>query len=307
MNKIEWSKFLPYKVEDNWIEAVKSDFATKLQAENLNGIADCFGNLRLYLDCSYKLDLQDRIYFAKIFYSMSCSQVLQIDLSKQFGDFCVVLIRDEKEMPTEALELDWRPLYDTIYRAMYPKHGRTYHSVANSISALTKLISHASRFFKHNSTHEILQEILPKLNIHDVNNWTHYLALLTIFLPVNQPPLPAKDVNYNGFYWVPTLFNLWGRVVNSSTLDMLFLDLFSRLAKSQISNPNSIGWSHSHISMIYALGTRMLNLPVGSGSSGLESLPLPQNRSKGLSEFGVMDYSVSLASYFMTVWFGINI
>lgn len=299
--EINWCQHLPYELEDNWIEAVKSDFATKLQADNLNGIADSFGNLRLYLDCRYKLELQDRIWFAKIFYSMSSSKVMKIDMSKQFSDFCVVLIRDEDEMPTNALDLDWRPLYDTIYEAMYPKHGRIYQSVANSISALTKLISHASRFFKGEATREILGEILPKLNVHDLTNWTHDLALLTIFLPTVQPPTPVEKVEYNGFYWVPTLFNLWGRVVNSSTLDMLFLDLFSRLAKSQISNPACIGWSKSHIFTVYALGTRMLNLPVGSGSSGLESLPLPQNRSRGLSEFGVMDYSVSLASYFITV------
>lgn len=106
------------------------------------------------------------------------------------------------------------------------------------------------------------------------------------------------NVDHNGYFWVPTLFNLWSRVANSSNQDMLFLDIFGRLAKEQVCDPFSIGWGEREISYIFARGARMLGLPVGSGASGLETASLSK---KGLSDFGVMDLNTHIPSYFQTV------
>ncbi len=162
------------------------------------------------------------------------------------------------------------------------------------------------RFFDSGSVKDILETILPTLNLFDLPTFTNQLALLVTFLPAHSIPPAVVELRGAQIYWIPMMFDLWSRVVNCPNVDMLFLDIFSKLAKNHHHQPQSLGWSDKQISIIYAIGARSLGLPVGSGTSGLETAPLPTNRHKGLSEFGVMDYPVSIHNAFVTVFGEMN-
>ncbi|KAJ3337551.1 hypothetical protein HDU91_001432, partial [Kappamyces sp. JEL0680] len=85
---------------------------------------------------------------------------------------------------------------------------------------------------------------------------------------------------------------------NASALDMVFLDLVSRLVKGQHGIRSDL-LDAKMMDVVFMKASRGLGLPVGSGASGLESAPLPNGR-KGLSEYGVMDFPVGLSSSFHT-------
>jgi hypothetical protein len=145
----------------------------------------------------------------------------------------------------------------------------------------------------------MLEEILPLLNLHDSAGFCSHLGLLTLLLPVNALPLELNGQKQaESFYWVPILMHLWSCVGNSSTLDMLFLDVFGRLAMFHGSFPERILWNSQDMAFIYSRGARMLGLAVGSGTSGIEAKNLSK---KGLSDAGIMDLGMSLGSYFHTV------
>jgi proteasome activator subunit 4 len=155
------------------------------------------------------------------------------------------------------------------------------------------------RFFKSDATREILSAILPLINLHDSTNFCTYIGLLTILLPVDRLPLQSNSQEEaSNFYWVPILIYFWSCCGNSSTLDMLFLDIFGRLAKYHGSYPEKIGWSSLDMAFIFSRGTRLLGLSVGSGTSGIDAKHLAK---KGLSDSGIMDLGMPLGSYFYTV------
>lgn len=141
--------------------------------------------------------------------------------------------------------------------------------------------------------------LLPLLNLHDSASFCSHLGLLTLLLPVNTLPLEIDgQKEASSFYWVPILMHLWSCVGNSSTLDMLFLDVFGRLAMIHGSFPERIGWNSQDLAFIFSRGARMLGLAVGSGTSGIEAKQLSK---KGLSDNGIMDLGMPLGSYFHTV------
>lgn len=85
--------------------------------------------------------------------------------------------------------------------------------------------------------------------------------------------------------WLHTWFTLWLQTANASALDMVFLDLVSRLVKGQHGIRSDL-LDAKMMDVVFMKASRGLGLPVGSGASGLESAPLPNGR-KGLSEYGV--------------------
>ena len=178
--------------------------------------------------------------------------------------------RHKKRLDPEDLELEWRPLYNMIEKALYPKNRqRAMVSESKFMAAVLRLVGHAQRFFPPNATEEILQEILPKFTTHSIPEAIRAQGYLVLFLPVDYLPQHTKHAQD----YLPTIFSLWSIYTNSSIYDSQFTYFVSCIAENYLDHgDNEIGlFTKQQVKSIFTTGLRMLNLPVGSRSDGSSS------------------------------------
>jgi hypothetical protein len=145
---------------------------------------------------------------------------------------------------------------------------------------------------------EILEAFLPKVNVNHLTNTTLQLSYLALYLPTELVPSKPSTLNPTEdlppFYWVPALYQLWLLFVNAPTIDSIFLDLFARLSKDQVATPLNVNFSQEQMKWMFSVGLKSMDLPVGSGSTGLQSAPIRgmgQSSTGGPSNSGGSDLS----------------
>jgi hypothetical protein len=143
----DWNSQLPYPVKNNWLSSIKEDLACIVQSSNSIGITEVTSNLKLYLELKLEINSHDLAWFAKIFYSIITES--NSTTSSSFCDLFIQLAQDEEDLPSHCLQLEWKPLYNTIFKYMYPQHGRSFPSNASTLSSLIKLAKSANRFGNH--------------------------------------------------------------------------------------------------------------------------------------------------------------
>lgn len=139
----EWNSQLPYPLETNWLQSIKQDLAIIVQANHSVGITEVTGNLKLYLELKLEISESDLAWFAEIFYTIVTESTSTTSFS--FCDLFIQLTQDEEELPSDQLQLDWKPIYKLLYSYMYPQHGRSWPSNAGSLSSIVKLARQATR------------------------------------------------------------------------------------------------------------------------------------------------------------------
>jgi hypothetical protein len=139
----EWNSQLPYSLEANWLESIKLDLARIVQANHSIGITEVTGNLKLYLELKLEISEKDISWFSKVFYTIVTES--SSTTSSSFCDLFIQLTQDEDDLPSDMLQLDWKPLYKVIYSYMYPQHGRSWPSNSGSLSSIVKLARQATR------------------------------------------------------------------------------------------------------------------------------------------------------------------
>jgi proteasome activator subunit 4 len=184
------------------------------------------------------------------------------------------LTKNHDLVPDDCIELEWKPLYLLLIDMIIPRKKNKI-TQAKDLENYLKLSRNASRFFKKDSCYEIIETIVPLLNIYEFDYWVINCGLLAAFLPTNKVPSPLKSDKkvLNGVYWTRPLFAIWSMGRNSSVVDSLFLDLFSRLIRDQTTrgiNTNDI--TIEDIKKIFKIGTDSFCLPIGSGLKGSISL-----------------------------------
>lgn len=173
------------------------------------------------------------------------------------------LVRNKEKMPTDGLIVEWRPLYRLLDTVLFPK-GRDmiYSSVYSMLSPIVKLFVACRRFFRPTSAMEILEECLPKINVHNLLEMTARSFLLTGFLQTSSVPTKPEGHTGKPFFWVPLMFSLWDMVIGEPPFDSLFIELFGRLAKDQITTPANLEFNHAQIRKLYAVGIKNMSLPI---------------------------------------------
>ncbi len=162
-------------------------------------------------------------------------------------------------------------MFESIEPIFSPKSKRLNRGPgsAKHLLSLLKLAQVARRYFPIESSKDILELCLPNMNINHLSQTITSLSLMVLFLPTAQ--LKTEAVNTQVFSWVPVCFRLWSLLVNVPVIDALFLDLLSRLAEDQVAHPHISNLNQELVKWIATVGLRTLDLPVGSGSSGLEN------------------------------------
>ena len=124
-------------------------------------------------------------------------------------------------------------------------------------SSLFRLTVIAKEYFDPLETIRILEEFLPRINL---NNLRESAGTRLVFLVLF---LPTKGSESNK--WIQIILQIWKFVVQDSTVDQLFLGLFSGLAQDQIdSNPRDIGITKELVSWIITRGQASMGLPINS-------------------------------------------
>ena len=140
----DWNSQLPYSLEENWLLSIKQDLACTLQSSNYIGITEVTSNLKLYLELKLEINSNDLAWFADIFYNIVTES--NSNTSTSFCDLFVQITQDEDDLPSDSLELDWKPLYNIIFKYLFPPHGRSYPSSASHLASIIKLTRSANRF-----------------------------------------------------------------------------------------------------------------------------------------------------------------
>ncbi|KAJ3050497.1 hypothetical protein HK097_008547 [Rhizophlyctis rosea] len=271
---VDWNTALPYDTAAagaRWIEDISQGLAVATAAGDFApGCIYWSRQLNSYLDLKYTLTTEQRVRLAKILYELIVTPGMDISLVGSFASLCTQLIKKEKLIPTDQLILQWRPLYDIIQRNLYPRQKeKVYPGAGRHAPSVMKLVMYANRFFPPEATAEILEELLPDINIHDLQHTQNVQSLLVFFLPVSKPPPTLTNIpNAPPFYWVPTMFSLWSMVANLSSYDGLYIELLANLAEKQVATPETVGWTDAQIRHVFSVGLRSFDLPVGGTGDG---------------------------------------
>eukprot|EP00842_Homolaphlyctis_polyrhiza_P006684 jgi/Hompol1/7016/HPOL_005157-RA len=280
-----WTTLLPYSAvaqtqADEWLSEIKHELAHCVRAGNLGaGATWAVRSLQEYLSLRLPLSLGDRCWITRLLFKLATLNDLDPSRIEIYAAAAALLIKF----------LDWKPFNDLLHSMfLHKKSASTQPSDSRVQNTVIKLGSLANRYFSTDSTAQILDIYLPLIDVNDLRSIVTYLSLLTLLLPVHAPPAPpvsplpatamATDAPWQAsFYWVPTMFSIWTMIANVPSFDTLFMDLFARLSSEQIATPDNTPWTDLQIRIIFAIGMKNLELPVGSGASGLERMPIRRN------------------------------
>lgn len=140
------------------------------------------------------------------------------------------------------------------------------------ITAVIRLAEYAQRFYPPTATEEILQELLPSFTTHHAEDALTVQGFLSLFVPVSQPKhsITKAKLYDNGIHpkeYLPTIFSMWSMVTSSFLFDAQCIELLSRIAEANVSEPFPV-FSNDQIKTVFTACLRIMNLPVGSRVDG---------------------------------------
>ncbi|KAG2196811.1 hypothetical protein INT47_002738 [Mucor saturninus] len=274
---MHFSQCLPYAnllehEAEQWLDDICVNLALSVKAKDFTrGALSWVKRLSSYMDMKHAVPRHIRAQLAKLLYEMVIMPGMEPALVELWSNNCIRLIRHNKRLGPEDLQLQWRPLFEIIDKTLFPKaRQRALISESKLLGAVLRLTGYAQRFFSSTSSQEILDEFLPKFTTHSVSEAIRAQGYIVLFLPVeNQPNYTLQSQDY-----LSTIFSLWSIFTCSSTYDTQFASLVSRIAESNLDVGNSdIGlFTKQQVKTVFTTGLRMMNLPVGSRSDGSSSV-----------------------------------
>ena len=148
-----------------------------------------------------------------------------------------------------------------------PSHQSTRK---RSHKALQNTCVYATQYFDPRERKAMLEEILPYFSTSEITGAFIVVGCLNLIFPTL--PAPNEPGQLQPQDYLPTFFHLWGLVNRSKMFDILFFDIFSRLARDSISCAH-IPWSEYGIftkdqsDLIFTAMLRLTEIPVGQASS----------------------------------------
>lgn len=259
-----YNKFLPNaeKVDDESIAAfaeIKGNLAKAVLLRDIKvGASFWVGQLTRYIRLyGLKFSKEDHVLLIKLLFELSTIPDLELSLVPKFSTQLVALLKKQKLLTREDLELPWKPVYQLVENVAYSpyEHHGLQLFPQNMEHELKNLVNYCRTYFPVSATQEMLDEWRPLLCPFDVTNIkaVHYFEY---FLPTDLPP----EHHDKGFkLWLDEFLNMWHSYQNAPTWEAGLVRLFARLAHDTI---GYIDWS-PHVSMVFNRFIRSFNLPVG--------------------------------------------
>ncbi|XP_062621766.1 LOW QUALITY PROTEIN: proteasome activator complex subunit 4B-like [Saccostrea cucullata] len=259
-----YNKFLPYaeNIDDESNAAlaeIKGNLAKAVLLRDVKvGATFWVGQLTRYIRLyGMKFSKEDHILFIKLLFELTTIPDLELSLVPKFATQLVALLKKQKLLTREDLELPWKPIYQLVENVAYSPYE--HHGLQlfphNMEHDLKNLVNYCRTYFPLSATQEMLDEWRPLLCPFDVTNIKaiHYFEY---FLPTDLLP----ENHDKGFkLWLDEFLNMWHSYQNAPTWEAGLVRLFARLAHDTI---GYIDWS-PHVSMVFNRFMRSFNLPVG--------------------------------------------
>eukprot|EP00040_Diaphanoeca_grandis_P028219 m.163095 g.163095 ORF g.163095 m.163095 type:complete len:1879 (-) comp31279_c0_seq2:255-5891(-) len=243
-------------------------------------------HIQLY---KYSFTHKQHVHLIKTLFSLFWLDDLDPTLQERISNVLRRLIKKQDILPSDSLEIAWRPFYNLLTKYYFGKLRRSVAIHKQLCDSVVKLARDSRRFFPKEATSEILCQLRPFLCPHDETCF-QAVAFLSLFLPTMGQSPAAASPHY--LCWIDEMIGIWQWVNNSPDWDFAFFLLFSRVAYD---NPGKLD-GNPNIEWIFNRVLASLALPVGSASAAKPyqySLPtnvmmlLPGSRSK-LSKIAIM-------------------
>eukprot|EP00158_Paraphelidium_tribonemae_P009935 Partr_v1_DN29003_c0_g1_i3_m58759 putative Proteasome (Prosome, macropain) activator subunit 4 len=250
--------------------------------------------LNIYMDLKYPLTVDERIWFANVYYELICVDNMDSALLDQWVNSCWKLLKKDHLFDSNSINWDWRPLYHLLRETLYPQQReKVYPRQSRLVENLIKVLPFIKRFFSPSATDEIFAEFLPRLNPNSPTSTLTAFMWISSFLPTSLKDDPSEDdvaavmlkgtfTRHPSLYWVDTLFETWSAILPSKSVDTNLLDIMASLSLEQYGR-HSFYFSEHQLRYMLSSCHRWLSLPIGAGISFTKSGGISVGSKKTLS------------------------
>jgi proteasome activator subunit 4 len=140
---------------------------------------------------------------------------------------------------------------------------RSHKNIAN-------MCTFAAQYFDPRDRKAMLEELLPYFSTSEVSGAFIVVGALNMLMPTH--PASSDQDQLQPQDYLPTFFHLWSLVNRSKAFDMIFFDLFSRLARDSLTSEHvqfsEFGiFTKDQSDLIFTALLRLTEIPVGQASS----------------------------------------
>jgi proteasome activator subunit 4 len=274
---------LPFEVEeeaerDAALQGILKQLYISIKAEDFSpGALHWTRELQGWLNLKFEMTRELRAKLAKLYYMLAMAPGLDPTASDRFLRMVLTLTRKNHYLkPGEDLTLDWRPLWSEIKAWVLPSEVPAHQSNRRRpAKQLMKLCTHAHTYFDPRDRRAMLAEFLPYFSVNELPNAFIVVGVLNALLP--SSPAPEDEPQSQPADFFPTLFHLWSIVNRSKATDVLFVDLFSRMARDHMSCSHVPFTQHGIFTkeqsdLIFTAILRLTQIPVGQANSPYTAL-----------------------------------
>lgn len=270
---------LPYQVETeqrrqaDLAEILKHLYIAIEAGDFTPGAVHWTRELRSWLSLKFDPTKEQRIKLIKLYYELSLAPGIEPGVAERFASMFMMLTKKKHYLkPRKELILDWRPLFRELKIFVLPQESGLIQttSVKRNPKTLTKMCSFAQLYFDPEEIPTMLDEILPYFTMSFTEGAFVVIGLLNLLIPTAPPPETRGDIQPGKI--LPTYFHLWSLINRSKTADVVFLDLFSRMARESLTVRHvpfgEYGiYTPEQSTLIFTSILRLLEIPVGQSTS----------------------------------------
>ncbi|KAI9825460.1 MAG: hypothetical protein M1832_001190 [Thelocarpon impressellum] len=274
-----YTAYLPYEVESEATrqrdldEIVKHLYVAVEAGDFAPGVVHWTRELRAWLGLKFDPPKATRMRLVRLYYQMSLAPGIDPVVAERFASMFMLLTKKKHYLwPVKDLVLDWRPLFKELKLFVLPQESGMVHTtnVKRNIRSLTKLAAFAQLYLDPREIPAMFAEFMPYFTTSFTEGAYVVAGLLNLLMPTMPAPPELEDLQPQ--HYLPTFFHMWALVNRSRTFDVLFVDLFSRLARDSLGaehipfSANGI-FTEDQSSQIFTAILRLLDIPVGQATS----------------------------------------
>ncbi|KAF0904304.1 hypothetical protein E2562_033273 [Oryza meyeriana var. granulata] len=194
----------------------------------------------------------------EIFHASQNKFVVQI----KWGGLLIRLLK--KHAKRISLEVQWRPLYDTLIRTHFKRNmGPEGWKVRQQhFETVTSLVRASRSLFPEGAAADIWSEFRLLLENPWHNSAFEGIGFLRLFLPAN-----SRNQDHFTTDWIAECLDIWGSVTNCNFWDIQWASIIARCIKGSI----SVDWE-KFIPLLFTRYLNMFEVPISSGNG---SYPFP--------------------------------
>ncbi|KAH6680349.1 putative proteasome activator complex subunit 4 [Halenospora varia] len=271
-------KLLPYNVEEEAernaaLEEILKQLYIAIKAEDISpGAVHWTRELRGWLNLKFEITRTLRVKLVKLYYMLSLAPGMDYAATERFESMFRVLTKRKHYLkPGEDLILDWRPLWKEIKTMVLPNEMATHQAGRKrSHKNIASMCTYAYQYFDPRERQAMLDEILPYFSTSEITGAFIVMGALNMLMPTH--PAPNEPGQLQPQDYLPTFFHLWALVNRSKAFDVMFFDIFSRLARDSLTSEHvpfsEYGiYTKDQSDLIFTALLRLTEIPVGQATS----------------------------------------